>query len=133
MSAMTSFLLGFAVRAQGHDGRMPDARPFRAIGPTGRRTGLALPSVIALSAALVLGACSASPSSEKESRDAGRDYGQTIMDTLGSRTNQAEREELCGQGLVDGKIVDPETGRPGDETDLEVDAFIAGCREAVAD
>ena len=85
-------------------------------------------------AVLALSACSAEvvPPSQGESRDAGRDYGKTIRDTIGVRATPEEMEELCGQGLIDGKIVGEKGGRTGDETDLEVDEFIAGCKEAVA-
>ena len=101
-----------------------------------RPSALARPRLAAavVLAVLALSACSAEvvPPSQGESRDAGRDYGKTIRDTIGVRATPEEMEELCGQGLIDGKIVGEKGGRTGDETDLEVDEFIAGCKEAVA-
>lgn len=81
---------------------------------------------------MLLSACSLAASSEEDSRDSGREYGRTLRDTIGARTTEAELESLCGKGLVDGKLVDPKGGRPGDETDLEADAFIEGCMDVVA-
>lgn len=89
--------------------------------------------VTALTAAALFSACQAEvqPPSEGDSRAAGEKYGKTIMDTVGRAASKEALAELCGQAIIDGKIVNPKTGRPGDETDLEVDAFIAGCKEAV--
>jgi len=68
--------------------------------------------------------------SEQEARDAGREYGEAIVDTVGERATPEEMENLCGQGAVEEGIVTE--GREGDETDLELDAFVEACREAVA-
>lgn len=79
----------------------------------------------------VLGACSAEVKgpSEEEARDAGREYGEVILDTVGARTTVEEMETLCGKQAREEGIVTK--GREGDETDNEIDAFIDACREAV--
>lgn len=88
-------------------------------------------TIVLTAAGLVLAACSAEIEgpSEKEARDAGRDYGEAIVDTVGVRATPEEMEDLCGQGAQEEGIVTK--GREGDETDLELDAFIDACREAV--
>lgn len=88
---------------------------------------------VVLAATVTFSACQAEvqPPSEADSRAAGEKYGRTIKNTIGKAANREALEELCGQAIIDGKLVDPKTGRPGDETDLEVDAFIAGCKNAV--
>lgn len=98
---------------------------------TGRQ-GRITRSLVLATAALALVACSAEVEgpSEREARDAGRDYGETIADTIGARATQDEMETLCGKGAEEEGIVTK--GRPGDETDLEIDAFIDACREAVS-
>jgi hypothetical protein len=84
-------------------------------------------------AVLALAGCSAEVKgpSEEEARDAGREYGETILDTIGVRATVEEMEELCGQRAKEEGIVTE--GREGDETDNEIDAFIDACREAVAE
>ena len=83
-------------------------------------------------AALVLGGCSADVEgpTEQEARDAGREYGEAIIDTIGERLTEEEKQDLCGQGAVEEGI--DSKGREGDETDLELDAFVEACRKAVA-
>jgi hypothetical protein len=87
---------------------------------TSRFTRLLLPSVALAS----LVACSAEVEgpSQDEQHDAGREYGQVIMDTIGSRATVDEMEALCGQGAREEGIV------PDD-----LDAFVEGCREAVTE
>jgi len=84
-----------------------------------------------LLALAALGACSAEVRgpSEDEARDAGREYGKVILDTVGARTTVEEMEALCGQQAREEGIVTE--GREGDETDNEIDAFIDACREVV--
>jgi hypothetical protein len=86
----------------------------------------------AVLATLVLGGCSAEVDgpTEEEARDAGREYGEAIVNTVGQRATPEEMEDLCGQGAMEEGIVTK--GREGDETDLELDAFINACREAVS-
>ncbi len=90
-------------------------------------------TLVLATAAVALGACSAEVEgpTEKEARDAGREYGSTILDTVGSRATQEEMETLCGKGAEEEGIVTK--GREGDETDLEIDAFVDACQEAVAE
>lgn len=82
---------------------------------------------------LALTGCSAEVQgpTEKDAREAGRDYGEAILDTIGARATQDEMEELCGQRAKEEGIVTK--GREGDETDNEIDAFIDACREAVSE
>lgn len=101
----------------------------------GTRTHRHLVRTVTTAAALAvvtLTGCSAEVRgpSEQEARDAGREYGETIVDTVGARATPEEMEDLCGQGAVEEGIVTK--GREGDETDLELDAFVEACREAVA-
>lgn len=98
---------------------------------TGRHRRLS-PALVLASATLALAACSAEIDgpSEKEVRDAGRDYGEKLMDTIGARATADELETLCGKGAEEEGIVTK--GRPGDETDLEIDAFVTACRQAVS-
>jgi hypothetical protein len=86
----------------------------------------------ALLTALVLGGCSAEVDgpTEEEARDAGREYGEAIVNTIGQRATPEEMEDLCGKGAMEEGIVTK--GREGDETDLELDAFIDACRKAVS-
>ena len=81
---------------------------------------------------VALGGCSAEVKgpTEEEARDAGREYGEAIVNTVGKRATPEEMEDLCGQGAMEEGIVTK--GREGDETDLELDAFVEACREAVA-
>lgn len=83
-------------------------------------------------AVVSLAGCSAEVEgpTEQEARDAGREYGEAIVDTVGERATPEEMEDLCGQGAVEEGIVTK--GREGDETDLELDAFVEACRKAVA-
>lgn len=78
-----------------------------------------------------LSACSfeVSGPSEGEAQEMGTEYGETLAGTIGARATTQELEDLCGQGAVEEGIVTK--GREGDETDLEVDAFIEACRQAV--
>lgn len=57
----------------------------------------------------------------EESREAGRKYGEVIVETISTRATQEEMESLCGDGADDG---DPRTSD-------EVDAFVEGCLEVV--
>jgi hypothetical protein len=88
--------------------------------------------VLVATAILALSACAfeISGPSEGDAESAGRDYGQTLADTIGARTTDEELETLCGKGAVEEGIVTE--GREGDETDNELDAFIAACRKAVS-
>lgn len=90
--------------------------------------------VHALATLLALGAFTACAAevkgpSEEDAREAGRSYGETLVDTIGARATREELENLCGQGAKDEGIVTE--GRQGDETDLEIDAFVDGCLEVV--
>lgn len=89
---------------------------------------------VALAVALAaLTACSAEVNgpSEEDARSSGRDYGQTIKDTIGARATAEEMETLCGKGAMEEGIVTE--GREGDETDLEIDAFVTACLETVSE
>jgi hypothetical protein len=84
---------------------------------------LRLARSLALTAALAgLAACSGQVQgpSEQDARDAGREYGRAIVDTVGSRVDVAEMESLCGEGV-------------GEDDADKIDAFVDGCREAVAE
>lgn len=95
-----------------------------------RQLGRAL-SAGAVVAVLALAGCSADVKgpTEQEARDAGQQYGEAIVDKIGSRATLEEMEELCGaRAMEEGYVT---KGREGDETDLELDAFIDGCRNVV--
>jgi hypothetical protein len=87
-----------------------------------------------LAATVLLSACQEEEgqlSSEDKSRTAGEKYGRTIKQTVGKAASVAQLEELCGQAIINGKIVDPRTGRRTAKGDLKVPAFVAGCKDAV--
>jgi hypothetical protein len=86
-----------------------------------------------LSATALLSACQTdveAPSPD-ESRTAGEKYGRTIKKTVGKAASVDQLAELCGQAIIDGKLVDPRTGRRSAKGDLKVAAFVAGCKDAV--
>ena len=100
------------------------------------RSGSVLGGVVGttLAATVALSACQAEaePPSEDQSRSAGEKYGRTIKQTVGKAASVAQLEELCGQAIVDGKVVDPRTGRRTAKGDLKVAAFVAACKDTVA-
>lgn len=102
--------------------RSPRLRPARAWFTVPAATAAVI---------VTLSACSfeVSGPSEGEAKEMGTQYGETLAGTIGARATTQELEDLCGQGAVEEGIVTE--GREGDETDLEVDAFIKACRQAV--
>lgn len=92
-----------------------------------------LSRALTLTAALVaVNACSAEVEgpSEADATNAGREYGEALVETMGSRATVEEMQVLCGQGARDGDVV-PEGS--GDGFGDEIDAFVESCREAVAE
>ena len=86
---------------------------------------------VAIAALVMLSGCGDAEPTAEESRDSGRDYGQTLVDTVGTRASPEDLRALCGNAIVDGKMVDQQTGEPGEKADVIVEEFVAGCTEAV--
>lgn len=95
-----------------------------------------LTRTLTLAAALAsLTACSAEVEgpSAQDAREAGREYGRAIVDTLGSRADVGEMKALCGQGAREEGPVSAGEGNGGDGLADEIDAFVEGCREVVTE
>lgn len=90
------------------------------------------PTLIAAVTLVAVTGCSVQVNGPDEGdvRDAGREYGETLAGTLGSRTSEEELRSLCGEGAMEEGYVTK--GREGDETDVEADAFITACTRAVS-
>lgn len=94
-----------------------------------------------LAAAALLSACSAETErtpdqGAQKAQEAGRDYGQAIVEMVGSKASVAEMEDLCGQGAreeaaKEGKGKDTDVAL--EDAGVDLDAFIDGCREAVSE
>jgi hypothetical protein len=89
---------------------------------------------LALTAAvLALSACTVDVDGVTESaaKDAGRKYGEAMVDKLGARTTTKELKSLCGQGARTTDFL-PDTD-VDEAAQADVDAFVEGCREAVTE
>jgi hypothetical protein len=84
---------------------------------------------LALVLPLTLAGCG--NTSAADSRLAGHDYGMAMRHELGSRLDGAQLRAACARAIVDGHLVNAQTGTAGKSVDYVVAQFVSGCQEAV--
>ena len=88
--------------------------------------GAALASV----AVLALTGCSTQEAAAT-SRDAGVNYGKSLVKNLGQHVSKDKLTSLCANAIKNGQLDSSITGEPGKKVDYVAKQFVAGCNRGI--
>ncbi|MGZ4427857.1 MAG: hypothetical protein ACXVXC_07535 [Nocardioidaceae bacterium] len=87
-------------------------------------------AALAAVAALALTGCSTQEAAAT-SRDAGFEYGKSLVKNLGQHVSKDKLRALCANAIKNGHLDSSVTGKPGKKVDYVAKQFVAGCNRGI--
>ena len=87
-------------------------------------------ATLATLAVLALTGCSTQEAAAT-SRDAGFEYGKSLVKNLGQHVGKDKLDGLCANAIKNGHLDSSITGKPGKKVDYVAKQFVAGCNLGV--